>query len=446
MDKILSNRNAVRVIALLIGIFLWVIVRLDQSQTTGPGDINGLTPEVTIHNVSLTPLYDDEHFLVKEMSPPAVTVRAVTSKEVKAGNYRIVLDLTKLGAGTHQVKPKAEGFPRGANVKIEPDTVTVTLEAIQKKQVQVQVDVLGSPAPGYRAGEPVINPLRVHVTVPSNQVGEVDSVRGEIRIDGAKDAVKSEVKLTAYDKNARPIEAQIEPAVVSVEVPVTLPFKTVPLRIKTSAGPPAGYAVQQITPAVEQVTIYGPQDALDKIEFYDGPSLDLSRVTKDETLTVELTPPQGFQRIEPSKLELAVKVVPSETKEIANVPLRPVGLNTNIATTILEPAEQVIRVTVEGAPERLASMDVEDVQALVDVSNLPAGEHMVPVKLSLPAYVKAVGPPPQVKVLIAAKDSAASGTPGGGADSPSPAPSGSDGAASPPAPSPAPTPKSSPSS
>ncbi|MNQ86608.1 hypothetical protein D3C85_1018070 [compost metagenome] len=58
-----------------------------------------------------------------------------------------------------------------------------------------------------------------------------------------------------------------------------------------------------------------------------------------------------------------------------------------------------MNITVEGAPAIIDQLKVQDIQAILDVSNLPPGKHELNVTLNLPTFVK-LGLPQEVKASV----------------------------------------------
>ncbi len=67
MDQWLRNTNVVKVVALVIGILLWAVVRMDGSSI--PGSTGTGTVEETIGNVAVTPKYNEDQFFLLRISP-----------------------------------------------------------------------------------------------------------------------------------------------------------------------------------------------------------------------------------------------------------------------------------------------------------------------------------------------------------------------------------------
>src|SRR5690606_36730798 len=114
--------------------------------------------------------------------------------------------------------------------EIYPRTASGVLEEIVCKEVPVVIELIGNPAPGLVAGDPMIDPGRVLVTLPENELNRVVAVKATLDITGASREVIMERKVVAVDANGEVVpDALMSPSAVRVEVPITSPFITVPL-------------------------------------------------------------------------------------------------------------------------------------------------------------------------------------------------------------------------
>ncbi|TBL68359.1 YbbR-like domain-containing protein [Paenibacillus thalictri] len=391
MDKWLSNTNVVKVLALLLGILLWVVVHMEDNTLPGSGGTG--IKEYTISNVAVTPKYDSSAYYIQSIEPAQVVVtlngKESALKKVPTSGYAVEVDLTKVGKGEHILTLDTINFPPLVSVKVLPASVKVVIEEKAKKEMPVTVNVTGKPATGLKAGQAVVKPNKAIVTVPSSRLDEVDSVKTEISVDKASSPVSKQVKLAVYDKNGREVEgASIDPPVVDVEVPITSPFITVPLQLKTSGEPARGFSVASITKNIDKVTIYGPQDQVDRLEFYEGPSINLNDLKEDKELSVDIPLKNKITQIEPSKVEVKINIVPSVFKTLDGIPFSIIGQNDGFDTKVVAPETGKLSIAVEGAPDVLDKLKPQDVQAIVDVSNLPPGRYDLPVSMNLPTFVK----------------------------------------------------------
>jgi len=390
MDKWLRNSNVVKLLALVLGILLWVVVNLEESANPGVSPIS--ERESKIYNVSITPKYDPTQYYIKSIEPSEVMIslrgRESALRKVTTGSYKIELDLTSVGTGQFNLPLKPVGFPSGVNVEIFPPSVKVVIEELQKKEMPVAVRLTGTPANGLKAGQPIANPSRVLVTLPSSRLDQVETVQAEVNIDQAKETVVKQAKLVAYDKDGNEVEALITPAVVDIEVPITDPFKEMPLKLKILNEPANGYSVAQLIQKQVQVTVYGKQEVLNKMDFYEGPPIDLSGLTGSRSFLLDIPLKDQITRVDPDQVEVQVEIVPSATKVLNQVPIVLVGQNEEYDTRIVSEDQEYIRLTLEGAPNLLDDVSVQDLRAFVDVSNLPPGRHVLKINVSLPSFIK----------------------------------------------------------
>lgn len=405
MDKWLRNANVVKGIALLLGVLLWAVVHMDEKTTPG----NGFVPvtEQTIYNVKVTPVFDGNLFHIVSIDPSEVMIRVEgresALKKVSTAAYQIVLDLSNAKIGENTVPFIPRNFPAGVKVTVIPSYAKVVLEEMKTKEVPVLVNLIGNPADGYKAGQPVVKPGRVLVTLPSSRMDEAITVRADVQIENAQSPVTKQVKLVAYDKNGKEMDVAINPPVVDVEVPITQPFKKMPLQLKIFGEPLPGYSVAAFQPSVDQVTVYGPQELLNKLDFYEGPQVDLTGLKADKEFTLDIPLRSKITAVDPAKVDVKVQIVPSVQKTLEQVPITIVGQNNDFDTRIAAPQNGTISVAVEGAPAVLDKLKPQDVQAIVDVSNLPPGKHEVSVSVNLPQFVKKVDPAMKATVEITAK-------------------------------------------
>lgn len=390
MDKWLRNNNIIRIVAVLVGLLLWVIVRLDVQNSTGPSQPTTISQTYTNVSVQVIGL-DEERFTLMSYEPQRVTLTVVgTASSLRRvnDNYRVLLNLTDVQPGEHLVSLTHEGFPSNVQVVLDPPNVAVKIDEKERKELPVTIELSGAPAEGYTAGEPIVQPDRVNVTVESSLADGVASVVGLVDIGGAKETVRREVRLVALDPDGKEVDIAVTPAVVEVQVPVTSPFKTVPLRVSLEGAPPAGFAVESFAQSVQEVTVYGPQSTLAGISFYDGFGIDLSRITESRTFEFELPRRGDIERVEPAAATATVTIVPAETRTIEGVPLTLNGRRAEYEYALTVPGTEAVDVTVEAAPSVAARLTSGSMAASVDVSGLAPGEHQVQIVYGLPSFVE----------------------------------------------------------
>jgi YbbR domain-containing protein len=425
MDKWLNNNSIVKATSLLLAIMLWMVVNNDRA----PYVPSEGQQQIATREVALQARYDERKFVVN--APSAVQVELRGSQDLLAfnslltpGNYRVYIDLRHYGSGKYTVPVKIEGVPPGLTVQIQPKNVQVTIEELKKVEKNIRVTVVGKAQGAYKTGEPVINPQTVTVTVPESRVKDIVLIQALVNVEEANGPIDMTVPLRALDRQGRPINATIIPEVAEVKIPIVeLPFKVVPLKIIRKGAPPPGYKVDSITAQPAQVTVYGPPEELAGLQYYPL-VVDVSKISQSSTVRVNMPLRGGISRIEPPFVSAAVSVsqtgaappptaaVPGDTappqtakaRMTEEVPIKVNGLAEGKAIEFTGPAAGKIKLELEGTEEALAGMDRSALQASIDVSNKPAGEYTVDVKVGVPPNVSLVNSPDNLRATVVIKE------------------------------------------
>ncbi len=398
MDKWLTHNNFAKVLALFLSIILWAMVHLDSGT---PVDSTTLAQPRIIDNVKIEVTgFDENKYVLYDLEPDSVRME-VKGKRIDLttnfSDYKVRLNLDNVGPGTFTL-PLTHELPPGVQlISMDPSIVKVTIEAKETQTVPVSIVVKGEPADGLVAGIPIVDGGgNVDVTLPASQIEELGKVQGVVDISGLKDSVKGKsVKLTAYDKQGDPIDnAEISPASIDVDVPINKRYKNVPLEVRQTGSLPHGYMLEGIQTDVEGVALYGPKEALESISSYPI-TVDLSRFDGSETskqFSIELTPPEGFEKIEPGSVTITLDIKPAAEQQIEGVPVSLLNLNPLYDVKWVRPADQKLTLTLSGTLEALDQLRLEDIHLTADLSPLGVGTHTIPVEMTLPAHVKMADP------------------------------------------------------
>jgi YbbR domain-containing protein len=406
VDKWLNHPTAVKLIALALGILMWAVVHFNPSESS-PNNVSSLLETRVIDAVNIQPYgLDERNYVLLGLEPKTVKLKVRGTRSdllaAKTNDYRIQVDLRTVGEGKHTLYLD-ENLPRGIQlVEMTPATVTVDVEALQIKEFEVNILTEGNPAKGYKVGTPIIKPSnRVHVTLPKNELAQVERVGTSISIDGEKETLKNKsVKLTAYDQEGRIIkDAIIDPAVVEVEIPITNPFKTVPLQFKMLGHMPAGLSIASFKADVEQVTVYGPQEALDKIDFIEV-DVQQDNLKNSGQVTVPLKVVAPIIEISPKQININIEVLLSSTRSLEGLPITWSGLGDGLTVKIIEPSTGKADITIKGAPAILDRLKPGDVSVVADLSGRGPGTYTVPLVVNLERFMEQAGGTSNITVEI----------------------------------------------
>ena len=160
--------------------------------------------------------------MTSEQDDVSVHVRG-TDTEVSAlgpGDLRVIVDLADAHPGTNLMllRPELAEAPLGIEVfRIEPGTVTVTLERSARKEVQIDPLIEGQPAEGFVVGHVSVVPRTVPVIGPESRLARpVSVVTDRIRLDGRRSRVEIDANVVSVDSQVRLVEPRRVRVVIQI--------------------------------------------------------------------------------------------------------------------------------------------------------------------------------------------------------------------------------------
>ncbi|MFG6116020.1 YbbR-like domain-containing protein [Halobacillus sp. MO56] len=395
MDKWFNSPWFIRVISLLLAILLWTTVNLDDNSQSDALLINDGSKEFEVlSNIPLDVKYDDDKYTISGV-PQSVAVtlegpNSVMTPVVRQKNFEVYLDLQDYGPGTHSVDVMHSGISNRLNVNIEPKTVQVTIEEKVERDFEVGVDLINDEelVNNYEIGEATIQPSQVTVTGGKDLVDSVALVKAIVDVRDTTDTIENvQAPVKVYDTQGNELDVLVEPNIVNVTVPINLPSKQVPIEVQTKGEVPEGYAIRSVNPEVEEVTIYGPLEAISQIGRIANLEVDVSDLTESTTVEAEIPVPKGIKKVDPETVEVDVEVVEAEEQAeqvIEDIEIGVANPPGEGSVSFINPDNQQIAVTVYGNEADINNLGSEDIQAVIDVEGLEAGEHEVPIEITGP--------------------------------------------------------------
>ena len=154
----------------------------------------------------------------------SVLLRAQQSVwELLAGDDVIVwADLSGLGPGAHTVPLQAQVARTASVVDISPAQITVDLEELASKLVEVRPQMTGRLPSGYTMiGEPVINENQVTVTGPASRVEAVAAVQVPINLTQLRGPLEDFARPVPVDADGNTVpDISVDTQVIGISVDV----------------------------------------------------------------------------------------------------------------------------------------------------------------------------------------------------------------------------------
>lgn len=393
MDKLFRNTWFIKIISFLIALMLFSMVTSEENKNND-GSSSSSGQDVETINENLSAQYDADKYIVLGL-PSSVKVRLKGSTEeiLKAKlqtTRKVYVDFTDKKPGKYNVKIQTEGFPSELSVEVIPSTVDVTIQKKVTQSFPVSLDLLNRAniAEGYSIGDYKVDPDKVSVTGAEKLVKQIAFVKGVVDLKDITKSVEQQVSLNAYDKNGNQLDVNIDPSVVKVEIPVESPSKEVPITVKPTGELSDGYAIESIDVTPETVKLFGGKDFLDGIAEVDGIEVPVDDLDKTKTIQVDVPLPKDAEKVEPDTIDVTVHVGKESTRVIQEIPIIINDLaNKNRNISFINPENRSIKIKLTGAEKVLNQLQRTDIQAVIDISSLSAGDHEVPIQVTVPDFI-----------------------------------------------------------
>jgi YbbR domain-containing protein len=318
-------------------------------------------------------------------SPPEfaeVTMRAPDSvwQNISIQDLSVVGDLAGLEAGVHRIRLEGNLQLRAAKVTaVEPATVTLTIEALATKRVEVQVQTRGEVAPGYRDDPAQVDVDQVTITGPSSVVGRVSAAEVIVDLNNRQRTVDAAFDLTLVDVGGDPVEGlQIDQATVRVVIAITklenLATKLViPIVIGQDDLEANGYyRVTRVNVSPSEVAVFSEDPAaLEGLPaFVQTLPIDVSAETSSVDRRIELDLPPGFSLIGEQNVRVQIDIEPIETSLTITRTIEVLNLAFGLYAY---PSPEVINIILSGPAVVLDALRRDEIHVTVDVDNLSLG-------------------------------------------------------------------------
>jgi len=338
-----------------------------------------------------------------ELSAPASLWDRITSQ---TNALTAFVDLSGLAAGQHIVALQVESSIHPVRmVKIDPEQISITLEALVTEQFIASLEEQGEVALGFQVEARSITPQEISVSGPVSLIENVARIVALININGARDSLTSEIELRVQDENGNIIEGlTLLPSAVIAQVTIAQAggYREVAVAVETNGQPAQGFRVIDISVTPPIVTLFS--DDIQLIEglpgFVSTLPLDLSDAQENIVSRLALNLPEGVTvEGDQQNVEVQIGIAPIESSIPISVMVEIIGLSAN---TIAEISPESVNLILSGPLAILESLAPGDVRLLVDVSDLEAGAHLLGPNIEiLPEDVQVLSiTPSSVEIVI----------------------------------------------
>ncbi len=402
---LLQNNNFVRLLSLIMGIALWVIVN-----SAPGGQSSGLaTISQTLRNLPVTVVAPSDMVVVSQQ-PQRLNLNIsgsiidVATVQAEVAQIRVVANALAVGPGIHQVPVIVEHVPSNS-VNYVPDMgfVTVDLQPKVGQSFSSKLTIVGQAAAGLTRGEAIVAPTHVVVSGPDTLVHQVAAVTAKLDISGAQNNVTRTVPVFPVSEDGHIVPGvKCSPSTITVTVPIENPVHAVKLVATTVGTPGQNYVVSGISVQPSQVDVQGKSSVVDALTSIALPPIPVDKLTKTQTVRVAVPIPFVGAHLSRPMVNVTVTISPKATVTLQGIPISLVGKTQGIAYTLK--GSTTASVTVSGPAQLVSTLQAQDIQAYLDVSQVAAGaSRTLPIQISLPLYTQNISVQPVTISVSAVK-------------------------------------------
>lgn len=386
LESLLKTKSSLIVVSLLLAMVIFLIV--DSKSTT----LLETDAEV-LYNQKVTANYNDEEYVVTGL-PKTVDITMIGTKAnlylaKQLPEQPVTVDLSNLSPGVHEVKLKYKQAITSVEYKLDPSTVTVSIDTKQSitREISSEIVNLDNLDSKYSVSSVKLDSNNVIIKGSEAKLKEVATVKALINISKIVDVkvgdnVLNDVELVAYNENGKKINVELVPKKLNATVKIESPNKTVPLKIKPTGVDKIafGKAISSIKSNVDQVTIYGNEEVLNEIDAITV-NIDVSNLKSNKKYTKTIKKPKGIREISSKTVTAEISIDDEASTEVSGVRLSYINLGSNYTVQATESSTTEIPVTLKGVKSVIENITATDIEAYLDLKDLGVGEHEVDVKV-----------------------------------------------------------------
>jgi len=287
--------------------------------------------------------------------------------------------------------------------------ITVVVDKIIDKEVDVRLEYSGSLANGLKLGEGRLETETIMVRGPQSEVSKIWYARATAPLTSLSDTASMELPITIIDNSGEPMTltySQVQTQQVAANIKV-LQVVEVPLRVTLVSG--GGLTEKEVDVKItpQKVTLVGEKNLLSEIEFLNLGRIDLDGIGDSRTTEMQFLLSSGIT----CQTDRTSAVVSVTVKDIV---VREFALSTSQISVTgadseydLSFASQYVTIMIRGNSTLLGRLSAQDISATLRLADidLVEGEQQLPLSVTLKSKVNATVVPSDYTVSVIATPS-----------------------------------------
>lgn len=387
IESWLSTKNTLLFVSLFLALLIFVMI--DNKIIVFNDNSAEVLPDQPIKVT-----YNEESYVVEGL-PETVDITLIGSKTdlyiaKQSSNHDVTVDLSGLKPGTHKVPIKYNRNTGNIKYMVNPSNVTVIIYQKVSETKTLDMDILNS---DHLDSKLVVEDVkydtdRVIVKGAEHVIKNVATVKALVDLDNliSQDVGTnklSDVPLKAYDKEGNVVDVEIVPSKIDVDVVISSPSESIPLKVIPVGEVGFGLGISSITLSEENVTVYAPSDVLEKIKEtgYIPIEVDVNELKADKEYKMEIPVPVGAKSLSENTVTVKIAVEESTNKDFQNITVETRNLPSGYTAQGVSANDAQVTVTVKGVKSVIDSLEASNIVAYVDLENYKEGTYKVDVQV-----------------------------------------------------------------
>ena len=376
ISKLFEKRGFCIVLSLLLSVVLWAYVEYVENPDTTQ-QINNIPVEY-VGGEELT----ENNLLVTDKDLTTVNISFIGKRNMVShlsrSNLTVTVDLSEVldeggQAGVYQLS-YVVNYPEGVTgVTVNDasaDYVSITVEKLITKPVEVRTTFDGDIADGFRAGDPVCSMKNVLVSGSQAIVSNVSYALAAITGSDLSDTVEQEVELILIDIDGNEVDREQltlseQTAVVTMEIEM---IKEVTFSVNLVEGVSATSRNTTINYSASGVTLAGDPEILSDVNQITLGTIDLTDFAVTSSYTFPVTIPNGTENLTGvTTVTVTVEVVGQSIKRLSAKNISYKQATEGYTVTIVT---QSLDILLRGPEASLEEVTADNIRIVADLSSI----------------------------------------------------------------------------
>ena len=383
----LTRSLVANLVTLILCFILAVVIWVNAMQVEDPDLKRALQIPATFIGLPedasrISPSEDNPSVLISYEGPTSVV------SELSPDDFSAIIDLSEVPLGS-EVSVPVEVQTTNPQVTLDdpiPNIVTVRLEKLVTRQIDVELEIRGDVARGHTMGEPLIDPPVISVTGTESEVDRLDFAQVTVFLnDDTQTRIESPQPLF-YNRQGRVASVsglQLSADQVQVTIPIneSADFASKVITADVVGQPAPGYRVLGVTIEPSSVLVTGRPTQLALPFRVQTEPIDITGLTETFESQVSLLLPEGISLDSVDEITVTVQIEPFSSTKIYNLPIELLGVNEDLEVTV-DP--DTVRVVLFGPSPVLDTLTEQEVRVSLDLFGLELGEYSLEPDVDVP--------------------------------------------------------------